>query len=495
MDAPLRAGEAEPATPRGVLGGSLLVALLLLVAHLAYGFAFELPIPKIHDEFAYLLAGETFAAGRVTNPPHPVWDHFETFHVFHQPTYQGKYPPAQGGFLALGFLLGHPAFGVWLSLALAGAAACWMLAALVPRGWAVAGTLLFAVNFEVFRLWGQSYWGGAVAMLGGALFFGGLARLDERARPHLAWAMALGLFLLANSRPLEGAVAAALTVPVLLLRMRAQAQATSRATMVRTLALPLAVGCAAVAAWTLFYNWRLTGQPFEMPHDHWRARDAVNDGIRSFRGSTERSLLGKLQNMQRLYVGTLALAVPFLVLRLRSKAVLYAGVVVAVPALMSLYGSRAWPHYIAPVTVPIVFLTVESLRGLASLRIRGARVGAVLAAGLIAAHVVGNARLIGIYVTGGPDPQWYRERQGMITALEEQGGEHLILVRYEPEHDVHEEWVFNAADIDGAPIVWARDKGAESNRDLLAHFARRSLWSVNADETPRRLLPFTEPPP
>ena len=58
-----------------------------------------------------------------------------------------------------------------------------------------------------------------------------------------------------------------------------------------------------------------------------------------------------------------------------------------------------------------------------------------------------------------------------------------MIVRYnEDDLSIHDEWVFNGADIDGAKIVWARELDKAQNEKLFAYFKDRKVWLATTED-------------
>jgi hypothetical protein len=481
----------------------------------------SLPQPQVHDEFSYLLAADTFAHGRLANPPHPFWVHFESPHVIHQPTYASKYPPAQGLVLACGQIVtGYPIVGVWLSTALACAAVCWMLQAWLPPRWALLGGLLAALHPILF-LWSQSYWGGAVAITGGALLLGGWRRLVTRFRMQDSLALGLGMAILANSRPFEGLVLTLLVLPFVLVWMASRHGPSLRLVLGRIL-VPLAVVLVPTAGLMGLYNARVTGNPLRLPYQVHEATYGATPlfvwqppkaELPTYRHQVlaDYHLKWELPTYQQQRSGsglvagiaekigvlfgtcfpTTAWLIPLAALpwlrkdRWTRRAVWIGGGFI-LALLSETYMQR---HYPAPVAGLGLFLFVQVLRSLRLWRWRRQPTGMCLVRAafvwLAVSSILFSAQLA-CAKSGG----WSTERARLLAALKREGGRHLIFVRYGPEHSVHDEWVYNEADIDGSPVVWARDMGALENRPLLEYFRERRVWLLEPDGQAPTLVPY-----
>ena len=502
-----------------VLFLSIIVVRLLVLPFL------HVPVPGIHDEFSYLLMGDTFAHGRLANPSHPMWISFETFHVNWLPKYASMYPPAQGVALALGELLGHPWIGVLLSDAAMCAAILWMLQGWMPARWAFLGGALAALKFGVASYWMNSYWGGACAAIGGALVLGALPRIVRRGRVRDAIVLGLGSAILANSRPYEGFL---LCIPAafwfvwwLVGKTKSPKPLTVR---LRQVVLPLAAMLLLTVAFMGYLNWRLTDNPLLLPHvlntrtyhttglflwDHKKPEiEYRNQQFEDFYNGWERENYdNKLSDLRRVtkekvircglayfWMGELLAlpALPFL-LRDRKMRLFLITFVFVMAGVFAVIWSNA--HYAAPLTCVISALAVQAIRHLRTMRCYGRPVGVALSRSIVILLMLDVS--IGV-AWGKCDPlpwtcQGDPSRAAIAEKLQHTPGKHLIIVRYETDHNIHDEWVYNGAEIDSAKVVWARDLDPEQNAKLLAYFKDRRVWLVTPDTDNTYLEPYTPP--
>jgi len=494
---------------------------VVLVGLVAFGLAIavtavRVPVPRLHDEFSYLLAADTFGAGRLANPTHPMWQHFESYHVLQRPTYASKYPPAQGLFLAFGeFIAGHAIVGVWITTGLAAAAICWMLQAWVPGRFALLGGLLVACHHGLQFYW-QNYWNGSVALLGGALLYGALPRLWRRPRPAAALVLVAGVALLANSRPFSGLVACIPVVAALLVRALS-AKGPSLSVYLRRVALPALLALAIVASAMAYYNARVTGEPLALPYQVHSAQyaytpiflwqqprplpDYRHDIMREFyegwqaegyfaQQSLREGFARKRGNLY--FFVTPLLMVPLVTLPwiLRSRRNRFAAFAAGLGFAASLTVSGTHPHYIAPFAALLFLLVVQGLRQMNQCRWRGRPIGPELVLVVGSLQLVIFATAFVLYARQEP-PAWVTQRLRMQTELEAVPGRHLVIAHYAAGHSPHEEWVANAADIDGAKVVWARSMQPEQNEALVNFFEERRVWDLHPDHDPPTLVPRT----
>lgn len=497
-------------------------AAVSLLGSVAVGLLIEIHLPRVNDEFSYLLAADTFVHGRLSNPPHPMGVHFETFHVIQRPTYASKYPPAQGLVLAAGQVLaGHPVAGVWVSAAALCAAVSWLLLAWFPPRWAFVGGLLVALRFGIVGYWSQDYWGGAVAGIGGALVVGALPRLQRAVRVRDALWLALGLSVLANSRPYEGL---ATVFPVALAGIgrlvRSRGRIGGPEGRRAAAALLLVLGLNGV--WMGAYNARVSGSPLRFPYvEHTETYSFVplfvfqnlrpipeyhHEMIRksymtvhlplyraasTFRGWLDTSA-ARLESLGSALLG-IAWGLPLLALALRrGRSQPGVGLWAAVcgstvfASLLATYGG--FGHYVASALGALTALVVASLRVVDGFRWRGRPVGRVLVVAVLLATAVETGT--GVRRHRVPESDWSRIRHRIEEQLRSQPGQDLVLVHYDPSYNPQDEWVHNGADLDGAPVLWARAMDPRRDQEILDYYRDRRAWLLHVTTRSWRIVPY-----
>jgi len=478
--------------------------LLLLPHHPA-------PVPDIYDEFNHLLVADTLRHFRLANPAHPFHRFFETFFVLQEPTYSSTYPPGQGMALALGWIVfGTPWAGVVIPVAALCALCYWMLRGWTTPGWALAGGLLAVMEFGPLNQWMNSYWGGGLPAAAGCLVFGALPRLRRDGRRRDAALLGAGLAIHLLTRPYES-IFLALCVMLYLLPARKLAAKPLLVTVLVVLpaaCLTLLQNKQVTGSWTTppyvlgQYQYgvpaALTFQANPTPHRELTPEQELDYKMQlAFRGEHTETigsymlrLAYRIRYYRFFFMPPLYLALPFFFVALRDRRLAW---VVVCPLIFAL-GINFFPafqyHYMAAVTCLFVLIAITGLRQLSRFNALAARIVFLMCMAQFALEYGLQAQSNDPWSLALRNPE---RRVFVDKQLAQAPGKQLVFVRYWPRHIFQDEWVYNAADIDGARVVWARDLGAAEDEKLRRYYPDRTAWLLEPDARPPRLTEYAAP--
>lgn len=483
-------------------------------------FQLTQPRPSIQDEFSYLLASDTFAHGRLSNPPLADKSAFESFHILVEPTYASKYPPAQGAAMALGQVaFGNPIVGVWLSWSLACAAICWMLQAWVPARWAFLLAMICSIKLTFFGrsfefcdpvgYWSQSYFGGAMAALGGALVYGAIRRLlsGQVNFPNNVIFFS-GIAILTFSRPAEGLVCSlpALAVLAKLFFDQLMAKRNFRQILIPGLLLFL-LTTALQATINVAVTGKLLTMPYQLHHSKYSSMPVFlfqplspkinhsnpqlarfdRDNIETFK--REHTFSGfwhywwshKAQPFWRFFLDVyLSIPLLFLPLVLKRPWMLLALGALGLELIFLSAETFFSPHYAAASTCLIYLLLAQCMRSMPYFKINSLRLGKILLSISLLGFLL--ASLCGLFSERRVDyNSWYYARANIMNEMAKTNDKHLIFVRYGPNHFYHHEWVYNEAAPESAKVIWAHEGNVAQNQAVAQRYKGRQLWLLIED--------------
>ncbi|MFN3190665.1 MAG: hypothetical protein ACE361_09100 [Aureliella sp.] len=482
--------------------------------------------PTLHDEYSNLLAADTLLQGRLANPTPKSWEPLQTFHVIFKPSYASKYPLAPGLFIALGYLVfGVPLAGSWIAAGLAASSGAWMVAGVTSRRWATFGGLLIALHPAMQTTWSYSLAGGWATAAFAMLVLGAVFRLRRRFEKANALVLGVGIAGLALCRPFEGFVFAFVAC-ALLLGLQAKRTAPSKRfnwshimnqDTLRTACfagIPVSAALFCIA----MQNRATTGSILRMPYQvHEQqygvaplfvfgeekvpasiADETAPDVVRNYhQGWSLESYesraglagwgkgfffgLGLIASYWGIGVGLIG----FIGCALGARYSLGRGVLAMLLIQMAVSSSVCWvyPHYLAPITacllVGVVCCVQQCVQSLGALWLqRGLRPSHL--ASLLIAFQVGGLLWALFALSRSEHDAWARRRAEVAASLRKTDGKDLVLVHYEASHNVHQEWVYNAANLPQSEIIWARAERPEW-RDLLLqdYGSERYVWELH----------------
>jgi hypothetical protein len=166
------------------------------------------------------------------------------------------------------------------------------------------------------------------------------------------------------------------------------------------------------------------------------------------------------------------------------------------------------PHYLAPFTAAFYAIGLQAMRHLRFWTPEGEPVGVTLQRLIVTLCVV--MAVVRLYAEPlhlalpvwpaawaaewyGPNNRSGTERENIVAQLDQLPGKKLLIVRYSSDHNPMVQWVYNTSDIDNSKIVWAWDMDHANNQKLIQYYKDRTVWLVEPDATPARILPFPQP--